>query len=196
MFSKKNLIKLLPGGCLILSSCIDSRSKELNTVDYSKAREIQSVSSLPLDSLIKVLLLDNYELTFDTAYNSTVRFVSYQPHINSEETLLFNSKRIITIKAHSAKDKNTKSRFSFAVQQIIPAFTENSRKIKERIEKMISNPGDSINSALFDRISLDKGAIYYILTPAREFEQNIIEYDQKLEKIIDASHGTKTNDRE
>jgi hypothetical protein len=189
MFSKKTLISILQGACLVLCSCIADRDKIPNklflkeTIPVSdlKILETKLASSWPLDSLIKTLLRDNYVLSFDTALNLTATFISYK------DTFQFKTNRIITIKAkQKTKIQDPDFYFGLAVQQIAFESSTDVESIKKRIETIIYDPKDSVNRKFCDRVRLHDKAIYYMVTPAKIFEKDVIRYDKKLEKILNA----------
>jgi hypothetical protein len=177
-------------GLIFLSSCHNHKTGESGLSDSTKSSAITTSiyrSSYMLDSLISILTKENYLVSIDTIRNKTFNLI----HSEDRRSELLDT---LKIQASQQIRINAKRKHSFG-NSFFPKFTitelfffnadfDSISAIASKIKTVIYNPNDMLNEKEYDRIEATDDRIFYITTNAKLFEDFVIDYDNKIKKLI------------
>ena len=182
---KRNVILSLIG-FIILIGCHHNKMKDNSHEDDIISENLQNDNYI-LDSIIAILVHDEYIVSIDTSRNSTFDlFYSKDKRSMFIDTLKIPVSRQIKISAKRKRDigNNFYPRFSITEMNFNGIDIDSIMSIKNKLESIINNENDILNEKEYDRLECFEGRIFYITTNAKIFEDYVIKYDNKLKDII------------
>jgi hypothetical protein len=187
----KSIYLLTVGLCFFLLSCRNDTNKQKVVVDRNQSSVNNSLSNISqnsiLDSLIRKLKSEKYDISIDTTYKETIYFVRHKNILDKGDSLKIQTQRLITLKARrNYKIPNTLFYPKIKIQQISLNKTLDTEETFGQINQIITDVNDIYNDKIYDRIRQSESELFYIETDAKVFEEFVIHYDMYLKKIINA----------